>query len=78
MRVILTTALLLASLVIPANAQGGRDKSLLDLQYEVKERERAENEKAYNEMMRRTRESSPAAKADPWRTIRPAESKTKR
>lgn len=80
MRVILAAAMALAILTVPARAQigAGKEKSQLDLIYEAKERERADTEKAYNETVRRTRESGPATKVDPWRTIRPADNNSKR
>ena len=60
----------------PAHAQfniGGDSKDPLQLKYEREEKEKVENEKAYNETMKRLKTQAPATtSADPWKTVRPA------
>jgi hypothetical protein len=52
---------------------GGGEKSPLQLQYEKDERDRKENERAYEEQMKRLRSQAPApATRDPWAGVRPA------
>ena len=55
-------------------------KTPLELKYEREDRERAENEKAYNDTMKRLKSQAPATtNSDPWKTVRPAsESNAKR
>jgi hypothetical protein len=65
-----------ASLTGPAAAQKvgsqGAHKTPLELQYEREKQEQEANERAYNEHMKRSKSTSPAAKADPWAGVRPA------
>jgi len=77
---------LIAVLATPAAAQMGsrsgagqqREKTPLDLQYEKERIEQQENERAYNEQMKRMKSQGPAAKADPWAGVRPATEPPKR
>jgi hypothetical protein len=78
MRLVLTAAIALAVLAGPVLAQNQPEKNPLDLQREREKMDREENERAYNETVRRTRTTAPATKADPWRGVRPAETNTKR
>ena len=78
MRIVLLAAIALAVLAIPARAQfsNGSDKTQLQYKYEREDQERKDNEKAYNDTMRRIRSTGPAPKTDPWRSVRPAETPT--
>jgi hypothetical protein len=87
MKRVLAAAALIALLVTPAAAQMGsrtgmgqqREKTPLDLQYEKERIEQQENERAYNEQMKRMKtQGSPAAKADPWAGVRPPAEPPKR
>jgi hypothetical protein len=80
-RVFAATALMvmMASLAGPAAAQKasqglsqGNHKTPLELQYERERQEQEANERAYNEHMKRSKSTGPAAKADPWAGVRPA------
>jgi len=56
-----------------------REKTPLDLQYEKERIEQQENERAYNEQMKRMKtQGGPAAKADPWAGVRPTTEPPKR
>ncbi len=82
MRYFFAVAVTMVVLTVPAYAQMsmGADKTPLQLKYEREDRERAENEKAYNATMKRLKSQAPAAtSSDPWKTVRPAsESNAKR
>jgi hypothetical protein len=58
----------------------GPEKDPLKLKYEMEDKARAENERAYNETMKRLKSQAPATtNSDPWKTVRPAsESNAKR
>jgi hypothetical protein len=58
----------------------GPEKDPLKLKYEAEDKARAENERAYNETMKRLKKQAPATtNTDPWKTVRPAsESNAKR
>ena len=74
MRYLLATAMTMAMLAGPAYSQfnpNGQSKDPLTLKYEREDNERKENEKAYNETMKRLKAQQPAAKADPWSGVRP-------
>jgi hypothetical protein len=73
MRRVLTAALALAVLAGPAYAQDERQKDPAELERERQKKEMEDNERAYNETVRRTRTTAPAAKVDPWRGVRPAD-----
>jgi hypothetical protein len=74
MRLLLMSAVALAILAGPARAQ----MDPLQLKYEGERRERLENEKKYDEMMRHTQRGTTETKAaDPWRTVRPTETNNK-
>ena len=79
MRYLFAAAMTMAMLAGPAHAQFtmGADKTPLDLKYEREDQEKAENERAYNETMKRLKKE-PAAKndKDPWKTVRPASDST--
>lgn len=70
---------MIALLAAPAAAQMGsrsgvgqqQPKTPLDLQYEKERQDQQENERAYNEQMKRMKTQSPAAKSDPWAGVRP-------
>ena len=76
MRYLLAAAMTMAMLTGPAHAQfnsSGDAKDPLTLKYEREDAERKENEKAYNETMKRLKKQQPAnAKVDPWSGVRPA------
>ena len=76
MRYLLATAMTMAMLTGSAHAQfnpNGQSKDPLTLKYEREEAERKENEKAYNETMKRLKAQQPTnAKNDPWSGVRPA------
>lgn len=82
MRYLVAAAVTMAMLAGPAYSQMnlGPEKDPLMLKYERQDKERAENEKAYNETMKRLKSQAPAAtNSDPWKTVRPtAESNAKR
>ena len=68
----MTTAMLTG----PAYAQfnpNAETKDPLTLKYEREDNEKKENEKAYNETMKRLKKQQPATtKNDPWSGVRPA------
>jgi hypothetical protein len=72
---LLAAALLVATLQVPARAQqdqANQDPYKLMLEREAKER--AENEKSYNEQMKRLKAQAPTkTNADPWKTVRPTD-----
>ena len=82
MRYLLATAMTMAMLTGPSHAQfnpNGQSKDPLTLKYEREESERKDNEKAYNETMKRLKTQQPAnAKNDPWSGVRPASDGAKR
>ena len=80
MRIVLLAAIALAVLAIPARAQmsNGSDKTPLEYKYERQDQERKDNEKAYDETMRRIRSTGPAPKTDPWAKVRAPETNSKR
>jgi hypothetical protein len=48
------------------------EKTPLDLMYERQDKERKENESAYNQQMKRLKAQGPATtNSDPWKTVRP-------
>jgi hypothetical protein len=82
MRYLFAAAMTMAMLTGPASSQMsmGPEKDPLALKYERQDKERAENEKAYNDTMKRLKSQAPATtSSDPWKTVRPAsESNAKR
>ena len=76
MRYLLATAMTMAMLAGPAYAQfntSGGSKDPLTLKYEREDNEKKENERAYNETMKRLKKQGPATtKNDPWSGVRPA------
>jgi hypothetical protein len=69
------TMAVLAGPAYPAYAQMnmGPEKDPLKLKYEAEDKARAENERAYNETMKRLKKQAPATtNSDPWKTVRPA------
>jgi hypothetical protein len=71
MRYLFAAAMTMAMLTGPAYSQ--QQKTPLELKYEREDRERAENEKAYNATMKRLKSQAPATtNSDPWKTVRPA------
>jgi Ni/Co efflux regulator RcnB len=84
MKRVIAVAAWMAALAAPALAQfsGGQEsqKTPLQQQYEREERDQRENEKAYNDQMRRMKAQKPAAKSDPWAGVRSSDetSNTKR
>jgi hypothetical protein len=76
MRYLLAAAMTMAMLTGPAYSQfnmNGTSKDPLTLKYEREDAERKENEKAYNETMKRLKTQQPVnAKTDPWSGVRPA------
>jgi type II secretory pathway pseudopilin PulG len=73
-RVIVAAAAMMAALAAPAFAQfsGSQDaqKTPLQLQYEREARDQRDNEKAYNDQIRRLKAQKPTAKSDPWAGVR--------
>ncbi len=78
---------MIAVLAAPAAAQmsGSRSgmgqqqaPSPLDLQYEKERQDQRENERAYNEQMKRMKSQGPVAKSDPWAGVRPTTEPPKR
>jgi hypothetical protein len=75
MRYFFAAAMTIVLLMGPAYSQLGLgpEKTPLDLKYEREDRERAENERAYNETMKRLKKQPPAkVGSEPWKTVRPA------
>ena len=76
MRYFLAAAMTMAMLTGPTYSQyspKGESKDPLTLKYEREDNEKKENEKAYNETMKRLKKQQPAAaKNDPWSGVRPA------
>ena len=75
MRCLFAAVMTMAMLAGPAYSQMnmGPEKDPLQLKYEREEKEKAENEKAYNETMKRLKTQAPAkTSSDPWKTVRPA------
>ena len=72
----LSAAAVLATLAGPAYSQmgaTGKQPTPLDLQYERERKEQQENERAYNEQMKRLKSQAPATtKSDPWAGVRPS------
>lgn len=68
----------MAALATPAFAQlsQGNQKTPLQLQYEREAQEQRENERAYNEQMKRLKTQNPTAKSDPWAGVRPSNETT--
>jgi hypothetical protein len=72
MRYVLAIAML-ATLAGPVYAQfsNGDQKTPLQLKYEKEEAEQRENERLYNEQMKRLKKQAPAATSnDPWKKVR--------
>jgi hypothetical protein len=68
----MTMAMLTGPAFSQFNSNGG-SKDPLTLKYEREDNEKKENEKAYNETMKRLKSQQPAnAKNDPWSGVRPA------
>jgi hypothetical protein len=66
---------MMAALVVPASAQfsQGNQKTPLQLQYEKQEADQKENERLYNEQMKRLKAQAPARTSnDPWSKVRSA------
>ena len=82
MRYLFAAAMTMAMLTGPAHSQmsAGPEKTPLQLKYEREDKEREENEKAYNATMKRLKSQAPATtNSDPWKTVRPSsESNAKR
>jgi bacteriorhodopsin len=79
MKYLFAAAMTMALLTGPAYAQMsmGADKTPLQLKYEREDKERAENEKAYNTTMKRLKTQAPAkTSSDPWKIVRPAASES--
>jgi hypothetical protein len=71
----------MAMLTGPAYSQfqvEGSTKDPLALKYEREDNEKKENEKAYNETMKRLKKQQPTSKADPWSGVRSSDGATKR
>ena len=74
MRYLFAAAMTMVMLTGPAHSQmsAGPEKTPLQLKYEREDREREENEKAYNATMKRLKSQAPATtNSDPWKTVRP-------
>ena len=74
MRYVFTAAMVTVILATPVRAQMGNnapEKTPLQLKYEREDKERAENESAYNTQMKRLKALRPATtNADPWKGVR--------
>jgi hypothetical protein len=72
---VLAAVLTAVAFSAPARAQfggGEKVKTPLDLKYEHEERERKDNERAYNEQMKRLKAQGAAStSSDPWKGVRP-------
>jgi hypothetical protein len=75
MRYLFAAVMTMAMLTSPAHSQAGMgpEKTPLQLKYEREDKEKAENEKAYDATMKRLKSQAPATtSSDPWKTVRPA------
>ena len=72
---------MLTTLVSPVYAQfsgGGGGKTPLQLKYEREEAEQKENERLYDEQMKRLKKQAPVqTNNDPWKTVRSKDAATK-
>jgi len=78
MRYVCVAAVTLAMLTGPAHAfeAVGESKDPLQLKYEREEQEKKENERAYNEQMKRLKAQAPTStKSDPWSGVRSTDAK---
>lgn len=70
---------MLTTLVTPVYAQfnaNSGQKTPLQLQYEREEAEQRENERLYNEQMKRLKKQAPTQTSnDPWKTVRSKDAK---
>jgi hypothetical protein len=74
-RVLAAAAMLaIAAGAVQAQMGGGKQQPTpLELQYERERREQQDNERAYNEQMKRLKMQNPTdVKTDPWAGVRPA------
>jgi hypothetical protein len=86
MKRVLAAAAMIAVFAAPAAAQMGsrsgfgqqREQTPLDRQYEKERQDQQENERAYNEQMKRMKTQGPTAKTDPWAGVRPTNEPPKR
>lgn len=82
MRYLVAMAVAMTVLAGPARAQfdmNGGNKTPTERYFDGIEKERADNEKAYNAQMKRLKGQTPTdLKRDPWSTVRPADSTAKR
>jgi hypothetical protein len=75
MKRIIVASVMMAMLVGPVHSQmgGSKEKTPLELKYEKDELDRKQNEKAYEDQMKRLKSQAPVAgKRDPWAGVRPA------
>lgn len=75
MRPLLAAALMMAMLAGPAYSQmslgNQKEKTPLDLKYEREETERRENERLYNDQMKRMKtQGTTTTSSDPWKGVR--------
>ena len=61
--------IIIAFLTVPAYSQ---DHSPATARTDKEKKEDAATEKAYEDTLKRERNSRPAVKSDPWQTVRPA------
>jgi Tfp pilus assembly protein FimT len=67
----LVIAAIIASLAVPAFAQGGDSaKAEANKAEEQKKKESDEIERAYKDALKRTTREQPVKKSDPWRSVR--------
>jgi hypothetical protein len=88
MRYLVVAVIAMAMAPMTALAEGGvgrgysmdgDSKNPTQLYFEKQEKERADNEKAYNAQMKRLKGQNPTdIKRDPWSTVRPSDSTAKR
>ncbi len=77
---IVSAALHLASLSgAGAQVSMGHEKTPLELLYERQDKERQENERAYEQQMRRLKAQAPTTtSSDPWKGVRPSPDTSKK
>ena len=66
----LVIAAIIASLAVPAFAQGGDTKAEANKAAEQKKKESDEIERAYKDALKRTNREQPVKKSDPWGSMR--------
>lgn len=74
MRMLVAAALILGVTGLPAQSQSYGRNERLDKMHEQQQERQKQDEKDYNDMMRRLKaDDKTKVKNDPWRTVRPLE-----